>query len=103
MPKRPIDPQGKVIASATPRSSMSRDSGAEACTLVPPSSVTIWPTVLFAGRTFRPFTSAGDATFLREWNEPGSWMKAKEELTPFIPLAAYWRYHRPVAAGPPLG
>ena len=41
MPNKVSEPQGKVMASATPRSIASRDSGAEACTLVPPSKVTI--------------------------------------------------------------
>lgn len=76
------------MASATPRSSMSRDSGAEACTLVPPSEVMSWPTVLVAGRTFMPFTSAGSTIFLREWKVPGSCTKAKQYFTSFISLAA---------------
>ena len=66
MPNRPIEPQGKVMASATPRSSMSRASGAEDCTLVPPSCVTIWPTVLVPGRIFMPLTSLGSTIFLVE-------------------------------------
>ena len=41
-----------------------RASGAEACTLVPPSAVTIWPIVLWAGRIFMPLRSVGATTFL---------------------------------------
>ena len=67
---------------------MSRASGAEACTLVPPSAVIIWPIVLVAGRTFMPFTSAGETIALREWKLPGSCTKAKQNCTSFISLAA---------------
>ena len=65
MPNRTIEPHGKVIASATPLSSTSRASGAEACTLVPPSSVTNAPMVACAGRTFMPFTSRRHNDLLR--------------------------------------
>ena len=88
MPNKVSEPQGKVMASATPRSIASRDSGAEACTLVPPSSVTIWPMVEVAGRIFMPFMSAGNSTFLRECKAPGSCANAKQNLTSFISLAA---------------
>ena len=88
MPNRLSEPQGKVMASATPRSSMSRDSGAEACTLVPPSVVIIWPMVLVAGRTFMFLMSPGSTTFLRECRLPGSCTKAKQNCTSFISLAA---------------
>jgi len=60
----------------------------EKATLVPPSNVTIWPIVLVAGRTFRPFTSAGESSFFLLWKLPGSWMKAKQYFTSFISLAA---------------
>ena len=43
----------------------SRASGAEACTLVPPSIVTIWPIVLWGGRIFMLLRSPGNTTFLR--------------------------------------
>ena len=52
------------MPSATLRSSTSRASGAEACTLVPPIMVTIWPMVLCAGRIFMPLMSSGTTTFL---------------------------------------
>jgi hypothetical protein len=54
MPKLMIESQGKVMASATPFSSASRDSGADTCTLVPPSSVTICATVPLAGGSSCP-------------------------------------------------
>ena len=88
MPNRPIEPHGKVMASATPRSSMSRASGAEACTLVPPSAVTIWPMVLVAGRTFMPLMSDGSVILVREWKVPGSCTNAKQYFTSFISFAA---------------
>ena len=65
MPNSSIEPHGKVTASATPRSMMSRTSGAEACTLVPPSSVTKLAMVACAGRIFMPLTSSGTTIFLR--------------------------------------
>ena len=72
MPNSTIEPHGKVIASATPFSSTSRASGAEACTLVPPSRVMKRAIVALAGRTFMPFTSPGTTIFfLVEWNVPG--------------------------------
>ena len=80
MPNRPIEPHGKVMASATPRSSMSRDSGAEACTLVPPSEVTIWPMVLVAGRIFMPLMSVGRVIFLRAVEGAGVVHEGEAEL-----------------------
>src|SRR5450759_1588067 len=59
MPNNNTDPQGKKTASATCFSSMSRTSGAEPCTLVPPSSVTSSAMVACAGRIFMPLMSAG--------------------------------------------
>src|SRR6267154_2590417 len=64
MPNSTSDPHGKVTASATPRSMMSRTSGAEDCTLVPPSRVTKLAMVAWAGRTFMPLTSSGTRIFL---------------------------------------
>src|ERR1700752_3212441 len=103
MPNSTSDPQGKVTASATPRSMMSRTSGAEDCTLVPPSWVTKFAIVASAGRIFMPLTSSGTTIFLvREWKEDGEWMKARQNLTSFISLAAYLRYHSSSAIEPPL-
>ena len=68
MPKRIVDPHGNTVASATPRSRMSREAGAEACTFVPPSSVTRDAIVPSEGRTRRPFTSAGVTMgFVVDW------------------------------------
>ncbi len=64
MPNSTSDPHGKVTASATPRSMMSRTSGAEDCTLVPPSSVTKFAIVASAGRIFMPLMSSGTTIFL---------------------------------------
>src|ERR1700733_9689548 len=103
MPNSTSEPQGKVTASATPRSMMSRTSGAEDCTLVPPSAVTKLAMVACAGRTFMPLTSSGTSTFLvREWNEDGEWMKARQNLTSFISFSAYLRYQASSAIEPPL-
>src|SRR5674476_1271815 len=55
---------GNVTASATPLPITSRTSGADACTLVPPSSVTNSAMVPCAGRIFMPLMSAGTITFL---------------------------------------
>src|SRR6185295_961551 len=93
MPNSTSEPQGKVTASATPRSMMSRTSGAEDWTLVPPSWVTKFAMVAWAGRIFMPLTSSGTTIFLvREWNEDGEWMKPRQNLTASISLAAYLRY-----------
>ena len=79
MPNSTIEPHGKVIASATPFSSTSRASGAEACTFVPPSRVTKRAMVAFAGRTFMPLTSAGTTTFFFvEWKVAGSCAKMRQ-------------------------
>src|SRR4029079_10165470 len=103
IPNSTSDPQGKVTASATPRSIMSRTSGAEDCTLVPPRSVTKLAMVACAGRIFMPLTSSGTTIFLvREWNDDGEWMKPRHDLTSFISLAAYLRYHSSSAIEPPL-
>src|SRR5579871_3182738 len=64
MPNRTSEPHGKVTASATPRSMISRTSGAEDCTLVPPSSVTKFAIVASAGRIFMPLMSSGTTIFL---------------------------------------
>src|SRR5665213_329124 len=103
MPNSTSDPQGKVTASATWRSMMSRTSGADDWTLVPPSSVTRLAMVASAGRTFMPLMSSGSTIFLvLEWNEEGAWMKARQNLTSFISLAAYLRYQASSAIEPPL-
>src|SRR5436309_10091941 len=74
MPNSSSEPHGKVTASATPRSMMSRTSGAEDCTLVPPSWVTKLAMVAWAGRIFIPLMSSGTTIFLvREWNDDGEW------------------------------
>src|SRR5271155_476921 len=104
MPNSTSDPHGKVTASATPRSMMSRTSGAEDCTLVPPSSVTKFAMVAWAGRIFMPLMSSGTTIFLvREWNDDGEWMKARQYLTSFISVPAYLRYPASSASEPPLG
>src|ERR1700740_1069020 len=103
MPNSTSEPHGKVTASATPRSMMSRPSGAEDCTLVPPSCVTQLAMVACAGRIFMPLMSSGTRIFLlREWNDEGEWMKARQYLTSFISLAAYLRYQASSASEPPL-
>src|SRR5258708_9354452 len=100
---RPSEPQGKVTTSATPRSMTSRTSGAEDCTLVPPSSVTKLAMVASAGRIFMPLTSSGTTIFLvRVWNDDGEWMKARQYLTSFISLSAYLRYQASSPSEPPL-
>src|SRR6266436_4413621 len=102
-PNSTSEPHGKVTASATPRSMMSRTSGAEDCTLVPPSSVTKFPMVAWAGRIFMPLMSSGTTIFLvREWNDDGEWMKARQYLTSFISLSAYFRYQASSPSEPPL-
>src|SRR6201994_5218568 len=102
-PNSTSDPQGKVTPSATPRSMMSRTSGAEDCTLVPPSSVTKFAMVAWAGRIFMPLTSSGTTIFLvRVWNDEGEWMKARQYLTSAISFAAYLRYQASSASEPPL-
>ena len=51
-----------------------------------------------------PLMSAGTTIFLLlEWNEPGSWMKARQNLTSFISLAAYLRYQSSSADRAALG
>src|SRR5712692_10548985 len=97
------DPHGNVTASATPRSMMSRTSGADDCTLVPPSSVMKFAMVAWAVRIFMPLTSSGTTMFLvREWNDEGEWMKARQNLTSFISFSAYLRYQASSAIEPPL-
>src|ERR1700686_2003384 len=82
---------------------MSRTSGAEDWTLVPPRSVTKFAMVASAGRIFMPLTSPGTTIFiLLEWNDDGAWMKARQNLTPFISLAAYLRYQASRPIEPPL-
>ncbi len=72
--KNITESQGKVMPSATPRSSTCRASGGEACTVVPPSMTTNAPTVPPAGRIFRPFMSDGSSTFFFEvCSVPGWW------------------------------
>ena len=65
MPNSGIEPQGNVTASATPFSRMSRTSGADAWTLVPPSIVTKVAIVACAGRIFMPLHIAGHYDLLR--------------------------------------
>src|SRR3982074_2600178 len=102
-PNSPSAPQGKVTPSATPRSMTSRTSGADDCTLVPPSSVTKMAMGASAGRIFMPLTSSGTTSFLvRVWNDDGEWMKARQYLTSFISLSAYFRYQASSPAEPPL-
>ena len=103
MPNRMIEPHGKVIASATPRSSASRASGAEACTLVPPSSVTIWPIVLVAGRTFMPLMSVGSTQLLLAVEGAGVVDEGEaERARPSSPSPRTARYQASIAAEPPL-
>src|SRR3979490_829631 len=103
MPNSTSDPQGKVTASATPRSMMSRTSGAEDCTLVPPSWGMNVAMGACAGRTFMPLTSSGTTIFLvREWNDDGEWMKARQNLTSFISVSSYLRYQASSPIEPPL-
>lgn len=103
MPNRITEPHGKVTASATPFSITSRTSGAEACTLVPPSMVTKVAIVACAGRIFMPLMSSGTMIFLtREWKLPGSCTKPRQNLTSFISCAAYLRYQASSACEPPL-
>src|ERR1700719_3990970 len=103
MPNSTSEPQGKVTASATPRSMMSRTSGAEDCTLVPPSSVTTFAMVASAGRTFMSLMSSGTTIFLvRDWNDDGEWMNARQNLTSFISVPAYLRYQASSASEPPV-
>src|ERR1700726_3300848 len=103
MPNSTSDPHGKVTASATPRSMRSRTSGAEDWTLVPPSCVIKFAMVAWAGRIFMPLTSSGTTIFLvREWNDDGELIKARQYLTSFISVAAYFRYQASSASEPPL-
>ena len=103
MPNSGTEPHGKVTASATPFSRMSRTSGALDCTLVPPSSVTNEAIVACAGRIFMPLMSPGTVIFFAlEWNEPGSCMKARQNLTSFISFSACLRYQASSACEPPL-
>src|ERR1700759_4416475 len=82
---------------------MSRTSGAEDCTLVPPRSVTKFAMVACAGRIFMPLTSSGTTIFLvRVWNDDGEWIKARQYLTSFISVAAYLRYQASRPSEPPL-
>ena len=51
-----------------------------------------------------PLMSAGTTIFLvLEWNVPGAWTKARQNLTSFISLAAYLRYQASSAARAALG
>src|SRR4029078_5889941 len=103
MPNSTSEPQGKVTPSATPRSMMSRTSGADDCTLGPPCEVTKFAMVACAGRIFMPLTSSGTTIFLvREWKEEGEWTKASQYLTSFISFSAYLRYQASRPAEPPL-
>src|ERR1700748_886348 len=103
MPNSTREPQGKVTASATPRSMMSRTSGAEDCTLVPPSWVTKLAMVASAGRIFMPLMSSGTMTFLvLLCNDDGVWTKARQYLTSFISFSAYLRYQASSPSEPPL-
>ena len=103
MPNSGTEPHGKVTASATPFSSMSRTSGALDCTLVPPSWVTKAAMVACAGRIFMPLMSPGTMIFLvLEWIAPGSCTKARQNFTSFISAAAYLRYQASSACEPPL-
>src|SRR6202048_1334696 len=102
-PNSTSDPQGKVTPSATPRSMMSRTSGAEDCTLVPPSWVTKFAIVASAGRIFMPLTSSGTTIFLvRVWNDDGEWMKARQNLTSVLSFPSYFRYQASSPIEPPL-
>src|SRR3569833_2598219 len=93
MPNSGTEPHGKVTASATPLSRMSRTSGALDCTLVPPSYKTHSAIVACAGRIFMPLMSVGNTIFLLfEWNEPGSCTKARLFLLFFFFLLEYLRY-----------
>ncbi len=88
MPNSGTEPHGKVTASATPFSRMSRTSGALDCTLEPPSCETNWAMVACAGRIFMPLMSPGTVIFFfTEWKVPGSWKKARQNLTSFISVA----------------
>src|SRR6202007_3147257 len=103
MPNSTSDPHGNDTASATPRSMMSRTSGAEDWTLVPPSSVTKLAMVASAGRTFIPLMSSGTTIFfVREWNDDGEWTNARQNLTSFISFSAYFRYQASSPIEPPL-
>src|SRR5580692_9064545 len=102
-PNNTSDPHGKVTPSATPRSMISRTSGAEDDTLVPPSSVTKSAMVASAGLIFMPLTSSGTTIFLvRVWNDEGEWMKARQNLTSFISCGAYLRYQASSPSEPPV-
>src|SRR5205807_9823529 len=103
MPNSTSEPHGKVTASATPRSMMSRTSGADDCTVVAPSWDTKLDMVAWAGRIFMPLISSGTMIFLvREWNEDGEWMKPRQNLTSFISFSAYLRYQASSPSEPPL-
>ena len=59
--------------------------------------------VAWAGRIFMPLMSSGVTIFLvREWNDEGEWMKARQNLTSFISFSAYLRYQASSAIEPPL-
>src|SRR5574343_607934 len=79
--------QGNVMASATPFSSASRDSGAETCTLVAPSKVMVWATVPLAGRIFMPLIWPGSEMGFLLCSVP-MWTWAKHSRTSFISVAA---------------
>src|SRR3979490_674265 len=103
VPTSTSDQHGKVRASATPRSMMSRTSGAEDRTLMPPTRDTRFAMVAWAGRIFMPLTSSGTTIFLvREWNDDGEWMKPRQNFTSFISFSAYLRYQASSAIEPPL-
>ena len=49
-----------------------------------------------------PLMSAGTTIFFSlEWNELGAWMKARQNFTSFISLAAYLRYQSSSPRVPP--
>ena len=92
-PAVPMHLSDKNLHNAAPRT-----SGADDCTLVPPSWVTQVAMVACAGRIFMPLMSPGTVIFLvLEWNEPGSCTKARQNLTSFISVAAYLRYQASIA------
>jgi len=81
MPNSTSDPHGKVTASATPRSMMSRTSAPRTARWCRRAASQSWAMVAWAGRIFMPLTSSGTTIFLvREWNDEGEWMKARPEL-----------------------
>ena len=102
MPKEMVDSHGKVMASATPRSMASRDSGADTLTLVAPSSVMYCAVVALAGRIFMPLICDGSVMATLEWMVP-TCTCPKQYFTSFISVAAYLRYHWSSASEPGPG